>query len=471
MQGKIVVAGIGPGGPEDITPAVKMAIESSDVVVGYKYYFDFIKEYMDVSALCVDTGMKREQERAQAAFDYAKDGKSVCVISSGDSGIYGMAPLIMEMEANLKTGIEIEILPGISAFQKAASLLGAPIGHDFCIISLSDLLTPWKKIESRLNAAAGADFVTAIYNPSSNGRFWQIFRAKEIFCSIRDLSTPVGIVRQAGREGESVMITTLHDFDPALADMFTVIIIGNSQSKIGDWGGKSAIVTPRGYLSKRDESNKKIGQQIMYDSFRTIEKRLKNSNIECQKKWVLLHTIHTTADFEMESLLNCNEGVAGELGELLASGKIKHIVTDVTMVQSGIRKASCEKYGIEVLCLLNDPECTKMAQEMNITRSQAGIRVAAKRYSQALYVFGNAPTALMELCRLMQKGACTPSGVIASPVGFVNVEESKHMVKPFINTPKIIIEGGKGGSNIAATIVNALLSIDDAPLFFPGRDL
>ncbi len=241
---KIIVAGIGPGSPEDITPAVIQAVGEADVVVGYKYYFQFITPYLKPTCQCIDTGMKHERERAEQAFSLAEEGKTVVVISSGDAGIYGMTPLVYEMKRERNSDIELEALPGISAFQKAASLLGAPVGHDFCVISLSDLMTPWEVIERRIKAAAVGDFVTAVYNPKSNGRYWQLYRLKEIFLSEgRSPQTPVGYVRQAGRPEQEVTVTTLADFDPEAVDMFTVILIGNSQSY--QWNGK--FITPRGY--------------------------------------------------------------------------------------------------------------------------------------------------------------------------------------------------------------------------------
>ena len=174
-KAQLIVAGIGPGSPEDMTPAVIQAVKNSDVVIGYKYYFQFIEPYLEPGTECIDTGMKREKARAEQAFELAEQGKTVCVISSGDAGIYGMAPLVYEMKRERGSRVEIEVLPGISAFQKAASLLGAPIGHDFCVISLSDLMTPWDRIEKRIHAAATADFVTAVYNPKSEGRYWQLY--------------------------------------------------------------------------------------------------------------------------------------------------------------------------------------------------------------------------------------------------------------------------------------------------------
>ena len=203
--------GFGPGSKEDITPAVLEAMQKADSIVGYKYYFQFIEPYVKPGCECIDTGMKKERERAE------------------------------------------------QAFQKAASLLGAPIGHDMCIISLSDLMTPWEVIERRIKAAAGGDFVTAVYNPKSHGRYWQLYRLQELFLKVRSANTPVGYVRQAGREEQEVKVTTLGDFNPEDIDMFTVILIGNSQSYIAD--GK--IITPRGYYRETPSEEAKPGQQIM----------------------------------------------------------------------------------------------------------------------------------------------------------------------------------------------------------------
>lgn len=464
---KIIVAGIGPGSAEDITPAVVRALASADVVVGYHYYFQFVRPYLKEGAECVDTGMKRERDRARQAFELAEQGKCVCVISSGDSGIYGMAPLMYEMKRERASEVTLEVLPGISAFQKAAARLGAPVGHDFCVISLSDLLTPWEKIEKRIRAAASADFVTAVYNPKSEGRYWQLYRLKEIFMQEREATTPVGYVRQAGREEETVKITTLADFDPEDVDMFTVVLIGNSQSY--EWAGH--IVTPRGYYPPEKMEATAIGQEIMIHSFQTISKELKKQDLPLGHKWALLHAIHTTADFEMEHLLYSDEHAVEKLHELLVTGKVRTIITDVTMAASGIRKWALERLGLEVKCYLNDERVARMSAEKQITRTQAGIRLAVEEHPDALFVFGNAPTALMELCALMRKQKAHPGGIIAAPVGFVHVCESKYMVKTFQNVPKLIVEGRKGGSNLAATLVNAILTLDDAALLKPGRDV
>lgn len=466
-MGKIIVAGIGPGSKEDITPAVLDAVRAADAIVGYKYYFQFIQDYVHDGCECIDTGMKKERERAEQAFELAEQGKTVVVISSGDASIYGMTPLVYEMKRERQSDVEIESLPGISAFQKAASLLGAPIGHDLCIISLSDLMTPWEVIERRIKAAAAGDFVTAVYNPKSNGRYWQLYRLVELFLQQRSGDTPVGYVRQAGRDEQEVKVTTLAHFNPEDVDMFTVILIGNSQSYISD----DKIITPRGYYRERGDEGIKPGQQIMIESFRTIESELRNKDIPLDHKWALLHAIHTTADFEMERILYTDEGAVETLYHKVSNGELKTIVTDVTMVTSGIRKGALARLGMEAKCYLSDPRVAEMAAALGITRTQAGIRLAVEENPNALFAFGNAPTALMELCDLIRKGKAHPAGIIAAPVGFVHVRESKHMVKPFKDIPKIIVEGRKGGSNLAATLCNAILTFDDAEQLKPGRDL
>ena len=465
---KIIVAGIGPGSREDITPAVMEALSKADVIVGYKYYFQFVEQYLKPGCECVDTGMKKERERAEQAFQLAEQDKTVVVISSGDAGIYGMAPLIYEMRQAHESDVEIETLPGISAFQKAASLLGAPIGHDMCIISLSDLMTPWEVVERRIRAAATGDFVTAVYNPKSHGRYWQLYRLVELFLQERSAETPVGYVRQAGREEQTVRLTTLGAFDPEDVDMFTVILIGNSQTYVAD--GK--MITPRGYtlFPKIGDDRGHKGQNIMMESFRNISRELKR-DYPLGHKWALLHAIHTTADFDMEDILYTDEGAVETLYNKVKDGRLKTIVTDVTMVVSGIRKGALQRLGIEVKCYLGDPRVAEMTQAHDMTRTQAGIRLAVEEHPDALFAFGNAPTALMELCDLIRKGKAHPAGIIAAPVGFVHVRESKHMVKPFRHIPKIIVEGRKGGSNLAATLCNAILTFDDAEQLKPGRDL
>ena len=503
-MGKIIVAGIGPGSPEDITPAVLQAVAEADVVVGYKYYFQFIQPYIREGCRCIDTGMRRERERAEQAFALAEEGKTVVVISSGDAGIYGMAPLLYEMrrERALAPGdpssVTIAVLPGISAFQKAASLLGAPIGHDLCLISLSDLMTPWALIEKRIRAAAIGDFVTAVYNPKSHGRYWQLYRLRELFLAEgRSAQTPVGLVRQAGRPEQEVKLTTLGDLDPEQVDMFTVLIIGNSQSHIMPLSGsprggedneqRAVFITPRGYYSSLPPAGgagEGPGPSIMRESFRTILSEMQHPEVPRWRLWPLLHAIHTTVDFSMEECLWMDERATEILYNKVADGSLRHIVTDVSMAAAGIRKGALQRLGIEVHCYINDPRIAEIVQSSDspslgegwgvgssLTRSQACMRLAATEYPDALYVVGNAPTALFEICDLVRSGKLHPAGIIGAPVGFVHVCESKHAAKTLRDIPKIIVEGRKGGSNLAATLVNAILTYDDAATLTPGRDL
>ena len=327
-------------------------------------------------------------------------------------------------------------------------------------------MTPWELIERRIRAAAAGDFVTAVYNPRSHGRYWQLYRLQELFLQERSPETPVGYVRQAGRPEQEVKLTTLGGLDPEDVDMFTVVLIGNSQSYVA--GGR--MITPRGYFSRTPAGGEGIGQQIMMESFRTIEGELRRRDYPLGHKWALLHAIHTTADFDMEDILYTDDRAVERLYEMVADGRLRTIVTDVTMALSGIRKGALQRLGIEAKCYLGDPRVISLTSE-GITRTQAGIRLAVEEHPEALYVFGNAPTALMELCELIRRGKARPAGIIAAPVGFVHVRESKHMVKPFRDIPKIIVEGRKGGSNLAATLCNAILTFDDAVRLRPGRDL
>jgi adenosylcobyric acid synthase len=244
MSGKLYVVGIGPGGSEHITPAALQAIEAAQVVVGYKTYLDLIPQCLAGKEV-VSSGMRQEVERCRQALELAAAGRTVALISSGDAGIYGMAGLVLELaEEPRQNPIDIRIVPGLSAVQAAAARLGAPLMHDFAVISLSDLLTPWPLIRRRLEAAAAADFVVALYNPKSRGRTLQIAEAQEILSRHRAPQTPVGIVRNACRPGEEVTVTTLADFIAHDIDMLSIVIIGNSQSRL-DAAGR--MVTPRGY--------------------------------------------------------------------------------------------------------------------------------------------------------------------------------------------------------------------------------
>ncbi len=240
--GKVTVVGLGPGDLSYMTPVVKEAIEKADVVVGYKTYIDLIQPLLE-NKIIIDNGMRKEVERCRKAVEMAEEGKQVVLVSSGDPGIYGMAGILMEVKDEVKSPIEVEILPGITAVSAAASALGAPLMHDFVVISLSDLLTHWEVIKKRLHCGGDGDFVIALYNPKSHSRTSQIEEAREILLSYRKEETPVGIVRNAKRENEEVIVTNLKEMLQHDIDMTTVVVIGNSNTYIKN--GK--MITPRGY--------------------------------------------------------------------------------------------------------------------------------------------------------------------------------------------------------------------------------
>ena len=249
QKGKLFVVGFGPGDFKHITTRVVEVIQESDLIIGYKTYVDLIQDLVTEQTV-VSTGMTEEVARAQEAVRQAETGKKVAVISSGDAGVYGMAGLVYEVliEKGWKeaTGVEVEIVPGISAINSCASLLGAPVMHDSCTISLSDHLTPWELIAKRVEAAAQADFVIALYNPRSGRRTRQIVEAQKILLRYRSPETPVGLVKSAYRERQEVIITNLAEMLNYDIGMLTTVIIGNSSTFMYD----NKIITPRGYRRK-----------------------------------------------------------------------------------------------------------------------------------------------------------------------------------------------------------------------------
>jgi len=240
---KLFVVGIGPGGLQQMTFEARSALEESTVVVGYTTYLDLVKSLL-AGKRKVSSGMRQEIPRCREALGLAAAGAVVALVSSGDAGIYGMAGLVLELAAEMPDPPEIVVVPGVSAVQAAAAVLGAPLMHDFAVISLSDLLTPWETIRSRLQAAAVADFVIALYNPRSKGRTSQLVEARDILLAARPASTPVGIVRNACRDGEERTVCTLADLPDHSVDMFSLVIIGNASTHVDEAG---RMVTPRGY--------------------------------------------------------------------------------------------------------------------------------------------------------------------------------------------------------------------------------
>lgn len=241
-KGRLHVVGFGPGGKDDMTFRAARTIEQADIVTGYTTYVNLLRPIFPDKEYKA-TGMMKEVERCRMAIEDAMSGKDVAMVSSGDSGIYGMAGIIYQLADEMGADIDIDTVPGVTAASSAASVLGAPLMHDTALISLSDLMTPIDLIMRRVEGAAEADFVTCLYNPKSKTRTEYLDQARNIFLKHRSPGTPVGIVRNAGREDQSSRVTTLGDLDTSDVDMFCVVIIGNSQTYVSN----GRIITPRGY--------------------------------------------------------------------------------------------------------------------------------------------------------------------------------------------------------------------------------
>ncbi len=238
---KLYVVGIGPGKRAGMTEEAVRALEESDVIVGYTVYVDLVKGYFPDKPV-LTTPMRREVERVELALAEAAKGKTVAMVCSGDPGVYGMSGLAQEL-AERYPGVTVQTVPGVSAVLSGAAILGAPLMHDFAVISLSDLMTPWAVIEKRLRAAAQADFVICLYNPASHKRKDYLARACDILMETASPDTVCGIAQNIGREGENTRVLTLKTLRDTQVDMFSTVFIGNSQTRIV--GGK--MVTPRGY--------------------------------------------------------------------------------------------------------------------------------------------------------------------------------------------------------------------------------
>lgn len=244
--GSLTIAGIGPGDRRLLSEQARQAIEQAHTIIGYRPYFRWIED-LAKGKQCLRLPMKHEVRRAELAVQHAYVGEHVCVISSGDAGMYAMAGLVLEkLEEAPAPRPEAQVTPGISSLNAAAALLGAPVAHDFAVISLSELLTPWTTIERRLRAAAEADFATVLFNPKSRKRDWQLGRAAELFLEHRSQQTPVGIVRQAYRPNQHIQRINLDQLPVAEVDMLSIVFIGNSQTRHLQVG----MVTPRGYENK-----------------------------------------------------------------------------------------------------------------------------------------------------------------------------------------------------------------------------
>ncbi|MBR5360750.1 MAG: precorrin-3B C(17)-methyltransferase [Lachnospiraceae bacterium] len=243
-MGKLYVTGIGPGNEDGMTIRARRVLDECRIIAGYRTYIELVRPMLSYDKEYVETGMRQEVERCRKALELASSrNEDVAMVCSGDACIYGMAGIIFELSPEYPD-VEIEVIPGVTAALSGSALLGAAAGHDLAIISLSDLLTPYEAIENRLRAAAEGDFVISLYNPASKARRDHLARACELLLEYRDKDTVCGLVRNIGREGESMRVMTLDELKDVQADMFTTVFIGNSRTK----NINGNMVTPRGYV-------------------------------------------------------------------------------------------------------------------------------------------------------------------------------------------------------------------------------
>ena len=253
----LTIAGLGSGKSSQITAEVLEALKICDCVAGYETYINLLKQNFSDDWISkkefLSTPMRKEEERCRLALEKADSGKNVLFVCSGDAGVYGLSGLIYEMSADFPN-VEISVLPGITAALSGAALLGAPLIHDFCVISLSDLMTPWEKITKRLECAALADFCIVLYNPMSHKRSGHLSKACAILLKNLPEERPCGFAKNIGRAGEEVEILTLGELKSAKLDMFTTVFIGNSQTKVIETPNGKKLVTPRGYEFEKGEA-------------------------------------------------------------------------------------------------------------------------------------------------------------------------------------------------------------------------
>jgi precorrin-3B C17-methyltransferase len=458
-SGTLFVVGLGPGAPGLLAPDAAAAIDRAEVVVGYRGYLDQLGERLNGKHL-VSRELGEEVERGADALRLAREGKTVAVVSSGDAGVYAMAGVVCELAAHDERAAEIVVVPGITAACSAAARLGAPIAHDWACISLSDLLTPWDVIVRRAEAAARADFVIVLYNPASRTRNWQLNAVADIVRRYRAPETPVGLVENAFRPTEHVAIVRLDGLAQARVTMFTTIVVGSSRTFVS--GGR--MITPRIYAARADRSSPRsthrtpMGESIMAESFAIIDRELGSNPADPAERAVVKRMIHASADFDYVAAARfAPRAIAAAIAAFRARATI---VTDVEMLRAGVSRDLAERLGISTHCALDDPRTADLAERWGLTRSAAGMRLAAAHVGDgAVVAVGNAPTALEEAVRLVRDEGWRPACIVGIPVGFVGVEEAKARLVGQDQVPYVTSVGRKGGTAVTAATVNALLDL------------
>jgi precorrin-3B C17-methyltransferase len=469
-SGTLYVVGLGPGSAGLLTPDASAALAEAEAVVGYRGYLDLIEDRLTGKTV-FGRELGEEVERARLALELAEQGRTVALVSTGDAGIYGMGGVVWELASRVGTTAKLVVVPGVTAACSAAALLGAPIAHDWASISLSDLLTPWDVIVRRVDAAAEADFVLVLYNPASRKRTHQLAAVAERILAYRPPETPVGLVENAYRPAEQVSIVSLLDLARGKPNvtMFTTVVVGSSRTFVSN--GK--MVTPRIYAAKATRHEDAIrveakpanpgpGDLIMTESLAIIDRELGPEPSDPGERAVLRRVIHASADFEFARTLQFSPGaIAAAVTAFRGGGK--SVITDVEMLNSGVRRDLAAPLGVSSSCLLNHPRSHRLAEAEGLTRSAAGLRLAATEVgSHGVVAIGNAPTALEETLRLIRETPWRPACVVGIPVGFVGVVAAKERLieeSRVSGVPWITSLGRKGGTAVTAAVVNALLEL------------
>jgi len=447
-RGRLYVVGTGPGDRDLLPPLAREALARCELVVGLDRYVDRIRGLLRPGTRVAASTIGGELERSRLAVAEAAKGAAVALVSGGDAGVYGMASPAL---AIAPPEVEVIGVPGVTAALAAAALLGAPLGHDHCTISLSDLLTPWPEIRRRLEAAAAGDFVISLYNPRSADRRWQLEAARRLLLDHRQPGTPVGLVTDAYRTGQRVVLTTLGDLDPTRVGMTTTVVVGSSQTRM--IAGR--MVTPRGYPTPTSTGSRRNGvvrpwsdprarhqgavHPIESESYRILRSLVDLSGLGPLSRAVAERVVHASGDPSYADDLVLDEG-ALEAG-LAALRARAPVVVDARMVAAAITTRA-------TLCALDLAEVPGGG-----TRAAAGVRAAAREVGcGAVWVIGCAPTALEALLAV----DAGPALVIGLPVGFVGAVEAKRALagSPL---PAVTNRSVKGGSAVAAAALNALL--------------
>lgn len=425
--GKLYVVGIGAG-KELLTLKALKAIEESDYIVGYKKYVEEISEYLKGKKV-ITTGMREEMKRVEMAIELARNN-IVSLISGGDPSVYGMLSFVFESLMNKNINLDIEVIPGVSAVNAVSALLGCPISGDHVILSLSDLLVPWNVIESRLIHALRGDFVIAIYNPSSPSRRENLIRALDLINTEKG-DLPIGIVKNAFRDGQSVKILRISQLieKPEIVDMNTTLMIPNSETLIMD--GK--MFTPRRSKKLKMGGKTREAMKIVEKSSEILRKFVPGESL---KDEILRRCIATTGEPSIKDVIHFKENP--ECGvDALKNGS--RIIVDVKMVKVGLRMNSI---------------CAMEFADGEETRTYSGFKNIEKLLEGSVVGIGNSPSAAIAVYEIANK--YKPRFIVATPVGFVNAEESKEMIKS-LDIPSITTRGTRGGSNICTAILNCLI--------------